>query len=394
MNGVRDDDGGSLPDSAHLAALAGVKGLGPRRLGLLLSWHHPREALAVVNGDAAPAAPLAAAWPSEFWEHLRVASSQRNPAACHSTCVEWGISVVGWGHRAFPNQLLNDPAPPAVLFMRGDPSVLGRRRVGIIGTRNATRAGTDTAHVLGRELTHHHIAVVSGLAKGIDGAAHRGVLSVGGAPIGVVANGLDQPYPAVHRALWEQVAECGLLMSEWPPGTTPEAFRFPLRNRIIAALSEVVVVVESRERGGSLSTVREAATRDVQVMAVPGSPMVRASSGTNQLLCDGAAPVTGVDDVLMALGLDTRRSGDRVHEPRPAPDDRSARVIELCRLMPRTLDDLVSALDLSVSEVAMLLARLERDGWIAETGGWFQVIGAWSGLGSDRGRGGDHEDLA
>ena len=136
--------------------------------------------------------------------------------------------------------------------------------------------------------------MVSGLAKGIDGAAHRGVMRVDGTrAVAVVANGPDSPYPRQHRELWHDVATSGLLISEWPPGTEPEKFRFPMRNRIIAALSEVLVVVESRERGGSLTTAREALERGVDVMAVPGSVNNRAAAGTNQLIRDGASPVTG-----------------------------------------------------------------------------------------------------
>src|SRR6185312_13567930 len=139
----------------------------------------------------------------------------------------------------------------------------------------------------------------------------------GGPPIAVVGNGPDRPYPRVNAALWGAVCGRGLLLTEWPPGTTPEAFRFPLRNRILAALSEVLVVVESRERGGSLITAQAAMERSIDVMAVPGSVRNRAAAGTNHLLRDGAAPVTEVDDVLVALGLDTRRAALSTFDPRP-----------------------------------------------------------------------------
>ena len=136
--------------------------------------------------------------------------------------------------------------------------------------------------------------------------------------VGVVANGLDAPYPRVNAELWESVAREGLLLSEWPPGTEPERFRFPQRNRILAALCELLVVVESRERGGSLTTAREALERSIEVMAVPGSVHNRAAAGTNQLIRDGATPVTDAADVMLALGLDHRRVGHG-YDPRPAP---------------------------------------------------------------------------
>lgn len=372
--------------AACLASLAGFDGLGPRRLSWLLALHPPVEALEVVRGRSRPADALRAGWPSDLWDMLASQARRCDPAAVYRACTDRGIEVVGRDDPRYPDQLRCDRLPPAVLFMRGDPNLVTARRVGIVGTRNPTRTGLDTAASLGRQLGRAGVVVVSGLAKGIDGAAHRGVLQVDGHPIGVVANGLDRPYPAVHGHLWDTVAERGLLLSEWPPGTAPEAYRFPLRNRLIAALSEVVVVVESRERGGSMSTVREAAQRDVQVMAVPGSPLIRASRGTNQLLCDGAAPVTGVQDVLVALGLDTRRSAGRSHDARPRPDGVAADIVERCRVMPRTLDDLVAEFTgggvphRSVGEVALVLARLERDGWLVESGGWFQAVGASAGV--------------
>ena len=201
-----------------------------------------------------------------------------------------------------------------------------------------------------------------------------------GGLVAVVGNGLDRPYPAINTSLWHDVGARGLLVSEWPPGTSPDAFRFPLRNRIIAALAEVVVVVESREKGGSLITAVEAGERDVRVMAVPGSVRNRAAAGTNRLLADGADPVTDADDVLLALGLDTRRARQLEFDPRPAPRGLEATVLARCQLEPATLDELVVELELPIAEVAMALARLERAGWVREATGWFEVVGSWSEL--------------
>src|SRR6185295_12761685 len=143
---------------------------------------------------------------------------------------------------------------------------------------------------------------------------HRGTLQSegGGRPIAVVASGHDVVYPREHRDLWREVAERGLLLSEAPPGTPPEAFRFPMRNRVIAALSEVVIVVESREHGGSLITVTEAMERNVPLMAVPGGVHNRAATGTNQLIRDGAGVVIDVTDVLLALAMDHSRASAAV----------------------------------------------------------------------------------
>lgn len=365
-----------------LAALAGFDLMTPARLRALVAHHEPAEAFAVAAGLATPHVVVRALLTTELAAAWRASAQRRSPEEWSARCAQAGITAHTMVDATYPAPLRLDPEPPAVLFVRGDLAVLEARRVGVVGTRNATQAGRDTAFELGRALADAGVAVVSGLAKGIDGAAHRGVLAVpAGRPVAVVGNGPDQAYPRVHERLWADVCERGVLLSEWPPGTPPEAYRFPLRNRILAALSEVLVVVESRERGGSLITAQAAIERDVEVMAVPGSVRNRAAAGTNQLLRDGAAPVTSPDDVLVALGLDTRRRGGVTYDPRALPRGVEAEVLAACREDPRTLDDLVRLLELPIAEVAIALARLERAGWVREAGGWFEPVVSWSAQG-------------
>jgi DNA processing protein len=372
-----------LPAAAWLAALAGFEGMTNRRFRMLVARRTPREAFAIASG-AVPAPPaiaemhrrddtLAARW--------RRSAAQRTPESAWSECRRASIQVVATDDPLFPAQLLDDPTCPPVLFVRGRLDRLDARRVAIVGTRNATQRGRQTAGRFGHDLAAAGVAIVSGLARGVDGAAHRGCLAGGGAPIGVVGNGLDAPYPREHGTLWGEVAERGVLLSEWPPGTAPDAFRFPLRNRLIAALSEVVVVVESRERGGSLSTAREAAERGIDVFAVPGALDSRASVGTNALLRDGAAPATEPADVLAALGLDTRRSGRNRHERRPPPDAVGLRVLDLARQGSAiSVDRVASALALGVTDAALALAHLEANGWLIESNGWFETVDEWADL--------------
>lgn len=361
-----------------LVALAGVDGLGARLLNLLLRAHGPRGSVAVIRGERRAHPDIAAAVDTATWQRWRRSLADRDPQRCWLECVEHGIAITRPDDPLYPAVLRGDPRPPVMLFSQGDLACLDARRVAVVGTRHPTRAGLDTAEALGAELAAAGVVVVSGLARGIDGAVHRGVLRAGGVAVGIVANGLDRPYPAVHRRLWCEVAHSGAVVSEWPPGVRPDAFRFPLRNRIIAALAEVVIVVESRERGGSMSTVHEATERGITVMAVPGSPLVRASEGTNRLLCEGAAPVTGVDDVLVALGLDTRRAGRRHYDSRRPLHAHRQRIVAACAEHPRTLDDIVAETGLDIAAAALELGRLERDGWLVETAGWFQVAGPWS----------------
>jgi DNA processing protein len=357
-----------------LAALAGFEAMTAGRLHALLAHHDPEEALAVAAGRAAPHPAVASMLAGGLGAAWARSARQRPAGEWAARCARCGVGAVTARDVAYPDVLRTDPQPPAVLFWRGDWSALDGRRVGIVGTRNATGPGCQFAATLGFSLASNDVAVVSGLAKGIDGAGHRGALRAGSRRVvGVVANGLDTPYPRVNADLWDAVAANGLLLSEWPPGTEPERFRFPQRNRILAALSELLVVVESRERGGSLTTAREALERSIEVMAVPGSVNNRAAAGTNQLIRDGATPVTDAGDVLLALGLDHRRDG-RGYDPRPLPRGDEARALARCRVDPCTLDDIVAELGLSITEAAMTLARLERSGWVREAGGWFEEV--------------------
>lgn len=289
-------------------------------------------------------------------------------------CAEHGISVLCCRDASFPSALLDERAQAPVLFAKGDVAVLHRRRVGVVGTRTASMSGVDFARRLGRDLSLNGVAVVSGLARGIDINSHRGAMSVGGAsPVGVVASGLDVVYPPEHAREWSQIAECGLLLSEFPPGTAPETHHFPLRNRILAAASEVLVVVESRTRGGSMITVREAMKRNVTVMAVPGSPNIAVANGTNELIKDGCVPVTCVDDVLTALDLDTSRALHHV-DTRESPTGAESVVLASFGNEPRTVDEIVLTCGLGVFEAGVTLGRLEAKGWVTHANGWWEAL--------------------
>lgn len=369
--------------TGFLAALAGLERVSISRLRVLLAHHDPDEAWAVATGRHPPHPSVAPMLTSEVRTAWKRGLIGPGPAEWARRCSLLGVGAVCARDGEYPDMLRDDPQPPAVLFFRGTWAALDARRVGVVGTRNATGTGRQFAFELGRRLVEADVTVVSGLAKGIDGAAHRGALHTLGAAgadsgargvVGVVANGLDAPYPRQHAELWRGVASHGLLVSEWPPGTKPERFRFPLRNRILAAFSEILVVVESRERGGSLTTASAALERSIEVMAVPGSIGNRAATGTNQLIRDGAAPVTEPDDILLALGLDHRRAQMRRFDPRPLPRGLEADVLERCRANACTLDHIVTELGLSVTDAAMSLARLERSGWLRESGGWFEEV--------------------
>ncbi len=368
-----------LPPEAYAAALASFPHMSIHRLGALLRHHPPNEAYLVAVGEHRASGliervladvDVRAAWQRAGRSQLLDKMWER--------CSRIGVRVLVLGSAEYPALLLDDPLPPPVVFVQGDLDLLAGRRAGIVGTRNATAAGRDTATTLGRQLADADVHVVSGLARGIDGCAHRGALLTngGGRPIGIVASGHDVVYPREHRMLWSAVADRGLLLSEAPPGTAPEAYRFPMRNRVIAALSEVVIVVESREQGGSLITVNEAIERNVPLMAVPGGVHNRAATGTNQLIRDGAGVVVDVTDVLVALAMDHRHSSASRSDPRPRPRGADLSVYETCAGEPRTIDGLALACSLSLVDAAMAVARLERTGWIQQSDGWFEAVGS------------------
>ncbi len=367
---------------AFAAALAGFRGMSLSRLRALLRHHDPEGAFAVATGELAPSGLIAKVFHEDpdLLARWRQEATRRSPEAVSERCEAIGVRVVVHGGPDYPELLRDDTEAPPVLFVRGDLGLLDGRRAAIVGTRNATGPGRHMATQLGLELAAAGVHVISGLARGVDGCAHRGALNAiaaggAGAPIGVVASGHDVVYPPEHRDLWRQVGESGLLISEHPPGSAPEAHRFPLRNRIVAALSEVVVVVESRERGGSLITVEAAMQRGIPVMAVPGGVHSRASSGTNLLLRDGSAPVLDPGDVLVAMALQRRGAPPVSVETRARPLREDVAAYEACAAQPRTVEGVALATGGTLIGAAMALARLEQAGWLAHLDGWFECTG-------------------
>ncbi|MBX3285425.1 MAG: DNA-protecting protein DprA [Actinobacteria bacterium] len=374
--------------AAHLIALCGLPGIGP---ATLLRWHREvgaptawRTLLRGRTGEilalAGPRARLGEAAVPELVDAARATDPQRELER-HAAD---GRRVLVEGTPGYPARLRDDPAPPAVLFAQGDPEVLDAPTVAIVGTRNATRAGRDLAAGWGAELAAAGVGVVSGLALGIDAAAHRGALhaasvaepasQIVGAPVGVVAAGLDVVYPRRHAELHHLVARHGVLVSEVPLGVRPSSWRFPARNRIIAGLADAVVVVESRVVGGSILTAGEALERDVPVLAVPGHPSAPASAGTNDLLFDGAHLVRSTTDVLDHLGL---------RPPAPLPEapgalaslDPTARaVLDAVGHQPSALAEVVARCELELEDVSRALVALEAAGRIIRTGGWYEAV--------------------
>ena len=373
---------GALPHEAYAAALASLPAMGPGRLAALLTGRSPAAAWALA-GDSAPASADPAVWracggvrdaPKVLAAWAKSVASA-DPQQVWRAMLSAGIGVTYFGAPGYPTALAADMDPPAVLFWLGDLGALGGRRVTVIGTRACTGLGAEVASELGADLAAANVSVVSGLAVGIDGAAHRGAVRsarAGGAPpIGVVASGLDMPYPLRHTGLWHEVAELGVLLSETPPGRAPDRWRFPARNRILAALGEVVVVVESHRGGGSLLTVDHALARGIEVMAVPGSVRNPAAAGSNALLADGGAPVRSAVDILDRLGLAHEEAVPTARVRRKLPAD-ERRVLDAVDWAPTATAGIVALSGLGALDVARCLHQLEQVGLVRRGSGWWE----------------------
>jgi DNA processing protein len=351
----------------HAAALAGLPGAGSARLGRLLAtddaeaaWH--RVLAGRVPNEVAPPS-VRAEWTA--------AAAAVDLAGVNDRLQQAGVEATTWHDAAHPPQFVRDIDPAPTAFRRGILPDHSRPHVAIVGTRRASAIGKEIARELGAGLAEAGVVVVSGLALGIDAAAHHGALLVGSTPpVAVVGSGCDVPYPKANVALWDQVASTGAVLSEAPMGARPEPWRFPARNRLIAAMSDLVVVVESRSAGGSLLTVDEAVRRGVDVMAVPGSLRNGAAEGANRLLADGCAPVLGAGDIIEALGLDRCGAAARraIEPARPAPNDMAVRILDAIDDGPTSVDELVDRAQVDAATVFAALTELELRGRIAHDG--------------------------
>jgi DNA processing protein len=262
------------------------------------------------------------------------------------------------GARAYPPLLTQLHDPPAQLYVRGRAELLAEPAVAIVGARSCSGYGARVARMLGRELAAAGLVIVSGLARGIDGEAHRGALEAEGATVAVLGCGIDRDYPRAHASLAERIRGSGAVVSEYPPGTEPAPWRFPARNRIIAGLSLASVVVEARERSGALITADFALELGREVFAVPGEITAALSAGTNDLLRQGAAPLLSAGDVLSALGIEQPQA------PPPPVSGGAASVLRLLSDSACDFDALVRLSGRSSAEIAAALVELELAGLV------------------------------
>jgi DNA processing protein len=291
-------------------------------------------------------------------------------AAFRTQLAAAGIRWLARSDPAFPDALGSIFDPPAGLFLRGagEAMLLDRPTVAVVGARACSAYGRHVARAFGRELAAAGLVVVSGLARGVDGEAHRGALEAGGKTVGVLGCGVDRDYPAAHRELARRVCEGGLVVSEYAPGVEPAPWRFPARNRIIAGLAQATVVVEARERSGALITADLALEEGREVFAVPGEITSQLSTGSNGLLRHGATAATSTADVLEAFGLSP------VEPEAPVLSPPAEQVLGRIRDAPATADELSRALGVDAAVVAAALAELELHELLTESSGIFRGV--------------------
>jgi len=280
------------------------------------------------------------------------------------------LRFVGRSDASFPPLLRELHDPPPGLFLRGsaEPQLLSATAVAIVGARACSSYGCQVARLLGRELAAAGLVVVSGLARGVDGEAHRGALESGGATVAVLGCGIDRDYPAAHSQLGRGICQSGLLVSEYAPGVEPAPWRFPARNRIIAGLACATVIVEARERSGALITADFALEAGREVFAVPGEITSALSAGTNGLLRVGATPLTGTHDVFESLGIEAVPPED------PDLGEQATAVLVALGRQPAAADELGRVTGLDAAALATALAELELAGAVVEADGLYRRV--------------------
>lgn len=354
----------AVADWLRLTLIPGVGGASQRKL--LAAFGLPahvfaagRPALAAVVGDKTA--------------DLLLGTDNRDAVAA---ALDWaaapGRRLLTLADDDYPRPLLDIPDPPTLLYVRGRVELLARPALAVVGSRNATPQGEANARAFASALAAEGIVVVSGLALGIDAAAHRGALAGGGATVAVVGTGADRLYPARNRALAEEIADKGAIVSEFPLGTPAAAANFPRRNRLIAGLARGVLVVEAAIESGSLITARLAGEQGREVFAVPGSIHSPQARGCHRLIRQGAKLVETVDDILEELALPAAAAPASA-EP-VAPADREAQaVLDLAGFDPVGFDELLGRSGLTADALSVILLRLELDGRVASLpGGRYQ----------------------
>lgn len=339
-----------------------VSGIGPARVKLLLkhfgslrdAWLAPKDQLQSAGLKGRPL------------ENLLVARRELDLSAEMERLDKAGAAVLTWEDTDYPRRLQQIDMPPPVLYVRGSIDEADDLALAVVGTRKVSAYGRQVTYDLVSELARHGLTIVSGLARGIDGAAHQAALDAGGRTIAIMASGVDIIYPSEHRKLAEQIMQHGAIVSDYPLGTKPEAGNFPPRNRIISGLAMGVLVTEAGIKSGALITSNyalEQGGRDV--FAVPGNITARSSNGTNKLIQDGAHAVTSAQDIMEVLNLTSTIDYVEARESLPA-DEVERALLEQMADGPLHVDELGHRCGLAIDKVSSTLTMMELKGMVRQ----------------------------
>jgi len=356
----------ALRDWLHLTLIRGVGGESRRQL--LKVFGLPEAIFAASTGALREVVGMTLA------ERLLRHDCERDIDAAMAWAAEPGNHIVTLADAAYPQALLDTGDPPVLTFAKGRLELLNRPSLAIVGSRNATKQGEGNAEAFAATLSAAGLTVISGLALGIDAAAHRGALTGRGSTIAVIGTGADRIYPSGNEALARAIAEQGVVLSEFPLGTPAVAANFPRRNRIIAGMSRGCLVVEAAERSGSLITARLAAEVGRDVFAIPGSIHSPLSKGCHKLIKQGAKLVERAEDILEELRWESVVAAAPIAATAPA-DPEAARLLDAMGYDPCHLDALAERTRLTADQLLAMLLPLELEGHVAPLpGGRYQRI--------------------
>ena len=357
-------------DLAHwlrLTLIPGIGGEGQRRL--LRAFGDPAAIFAATGGA------LRGVLGSALAERLVNHDASRDIEAGRAWAAQPGHHILTLADAAYPQALLTAADPPVLLYAKGNSALLNRPALAIVGSRNATRQGEANAEAFALALSGAGLTIVSGLAAGIDAAAHRGALKGEASTIAVVGTGCDRIYPARNEALARAIAEQGVIVSEFPVGTPPLAANFPRRNRLIAGLARGCLVVEAARQSGSLITARLSAEAGREVFAIPGSIHSPQAKGCHALIKQGAKLVESAQDVLEELGWEKIVNPASIAHMAPVPEAETDPVLVGLGRDPCDLDTLIARTGIAVDDLLARLLPLELDGRIAQLpGGRYQRL--------------------
>lgn len=347
-----------LVDTLRLSLISGV---GPRiRKALLERFGSARAALRAAPSELRAVEGVG----PKLTQRIAGANHEIDVEAEIALCRQHDIHIITENHSGYPRALHEIHDPPGVLFVRGELRPNDALAIGIVGTRHATQYGLRQTARLAGGLARAGLTIISGLARGIDAAAHRAALEAGGRTIGVLASGVMNIYPPEHAQLADEVAACGALVSESPPRSSPLAGMFPQRNRIISGMSLGIIVIEAAQRSGALITARHAMEQGREVFALPGNVDSRVSGGCHQLIRDGATLIESVDAVLEQLGplveAAPRDDGQVIHHPAELLlNEVEQQVLSAIGTEATPIDQIAAETELPIPQVLATLSALE-----------------------------------